>query len=121
MADDTRTLDVLVASYGNVDDADVDLRAVRDIHRKFGAARHLDAAVVSTSEKGRVRIEKTYEEIRRLRSPQGPWLWSVRRSRGCGISRGRDRRGDWCGCRWRRSARSSGTFRQGFPATTSGK
>ena len=62
---DAQILGVLVASYGSIDDADVDLKAVRATYRQSGASCHLDAAVVSTSEKGRVRIEKTYQEARR--------------------------------------------------------
>src|SRR5262245_7723420 len=54
-------LDVLVATYSNVSDAEADLKALRELHGKLGTSSKFDAAVISKTEKGKVKINKTYE------------------------------------------------------------
>lgn len=60
-ASEPSLLDVLVGSYRTVDDAMADYDAVREFYRKLGASSKFDAAVVSKSPEGKVKIEKTYE------------------------------------------------------------
>jgi uncharacterized membrane protein len=54
-------LDVLVGIYKNVNDATFDYTALRDLYKKLGASDDFDAAVVSKTKDGKVKIEKTYE------------------------------------------------------------
>lgn len=56
-----KLLDVLVGVYKNVDDATSDYTALRNLYQKLGASDDFDAAVVSKSSDGKVKIEKTYE------------------------------------------------------------
>jgi len=56
-----KLLNVLVGVYGNVADAKSDYAALRDLYQKLGASDDFDAAVVSKSPEGKVKIEKTYE------------------------------------------------------------
>ena len=62
---DTQLLDVLVATYGNVGDAEIDLKRIRDIYKELGTSHNFDAAVISKNKTGRVKIDKTYEAGRR--------------------------------------------------------
>jgi uncharacterized membrane protein len=54
-------LDVLVGVYANVNDALSDQTALRDLYQKLGASDDFDAAVISKSQDGKVKIEKTFE------------------------------------------------------------
>jgi uncharacterized membrane protein len=58
-------LDVLVATYNNVGDAESDLKRIRELYKGLGASHNFDAAVISKAKKGRVKIDKTYEAGRR--------------------------------------------------------
>jgi uncharacterized membrane protein len=58
-------LDVLVATYDNVGDAEADLKRVREIYKGLGTSDNFDAAVISKNKRGRVKIDKTYEAGRR--------------------------------------------------------
>lgn len=60
-ASEPRLLDVLVGTYKNVNDAMSDYNAVRDFYQKVGASSNFDAAVLSKSPEGKVKIEKSYE------------------------------------------------------------
>jgi uncharacterized membrane protein len=52
---------VLAASYDNVDAARADLEAVRGLYDEIKASDLFDAAVITKTDKGKVKIEKTYE------------------------------------------------------------
>ena len=56
-----RLLDVLVGTYKNTDDAMSDYNAVRDLYQQLGASANFDAAVLSKSPEGKVKINKSYE------------------------------------------------------------
>lgn len=72
MADnDPRLLDVLVATYNNVDAAKADLKAVRDVYKALGTSYNFDAAVISKTAKGKVRINQTFEAGRRHEALKG--------------------------------------------------
>lgn len=58
-------LDVLVATYDNVADAKDDLKLVREVYKGVGTSDNFDAAVISKTKRGRVKIDKTYEAGRR--------------------------------------------------------
>src|SRR5262245_33796362 len=60
-----RLLDVLVAGYDNVAGAEADLKAVRDLYQRLGTSYNFDAAVVSKDQRGRVKINKTFEAGKR--------------------------------------------------------
>jgi uncharacterized membrane protein len=60
-ANDDRLLDVLAATYNNVDDAKADLYAVRKLYEKLGTSHHFDAAVISKTSTGKVKINDSYE------------------------------------------------------------
>ena len=62
---DTELLDVLVATYDNVGDAEADLKRVREIYKGLGTSDNFDAAVISKDKRGRVKIDKTFEAGRR--------------------------------------------------------
>jgi uncharacterized membrane protein len=68
---DARLLDVFVATYENVDDAETDLKTVRELYKKLGTSHNFDAAVVTKTAKGRVKIDKTYEAGRRHEALKG--------------------------------------------------
>lgn len=68
---DTRLLDVLVATYNNVGDAQVDLKAVQALYQALGTSYNFDAAVISKNEKGKVRIEQTFEAGKRHEALKG--------------------------------------------------
>jgi uncharacterized membrane protein len=72
MADkDARLLDVLVATYANVGDAETDLKAIRQLYDKLGTSHKFDAAAISKDKKGKVKIDKTYEAGTRHASLKG--------------------------------------------------
>jgi|GEM_PF-280972 len=72
MADkDPQMLDVLVATYSNVRDAEADLQALRDLYQKLGTSHNFDAAVVNKNARGKVKIDKTYEAGRRHEALKG--------------------------------------------------
>jgi uncharacterized membrane protein len=52
---------VLAASYDDVEDARADFDAVRALYDEIKASHDFDAAVLAKDEKGKVKIEKTYE------------------------------------------------------------
>src|SRR6185295_11454344 len=60
-----RLLDVLVATYDNLGDAEADLKAVRALYQTLGTSYNFDAAVISKDDRGRVAIDKTYEAGKR--------------------------------------------------------
>ena len=60
-----RLLDVLVATYDNPADAETDLKAVKDLYQMLGTSYNFDAAVISKTPKGKIKIDKTYEAGRR--------------------------------------------------------
>jgi uncharacterized membrane protein len=62
---DTELLDVLVATYDNIGDAEADLKRVREIYKGLGTSDNFDAAVISKDKRGRVKIDKTFEAGRR--------------------------------------------------------
>jgi len=64
-------LDVLVATYSNVRDAEADLQALRDLYQKLGTSHNFDAAVVNKNARGKVKIDKTYEAGRRHEALKG--------------------------------------------------
>jgi len=58
-------LDVLVATYNKVGDAETDLKRIREVYKGLGTSHNFDAAVISKTRKGRVKIDRTYEAGRR--------------------------------------------------------
>jgi hypothetical protein len=78
VSNDTRLLDVLVATYDKVGDAETDLNMLREVYKKLGTSHNFDAAVISKNKRGKVKIDKTYEAGRRhealkaRRSPRKP-------------------------------------------------
>jgi uncharacterized membrane protein len=58
---DARLLDVLVATYDNLGDAKTDLKAIQGLYKDLGTSHNFDAVVISKNEKGKVKIDKTYE------------------------------------------------------------
>jgi uncharacterized membrane protein len=52
---------VLAASYDNVADARADYEAVRALYDQIKASDKFDAAVLTKTDKGKVKIDKTYE------------------------------------------------------------
>src|SRR5262245_17485024 len=68
---DAQLLDVLVATYDNVDGADADLKRIREIYKELGTSHNFDAAVISKTKKGKVKIDKTYEAGKRHEALKG--------------------------------------------------
>jgi uncharacterized membrane protein len=68
---DARVLDVLVATYNNVNDAENDMNAVRELYKTLGTSYNFDAAVISKNQKGRVKIDKSYEAGKRHEALKG--------------------------------------------------
>jgi len=64
-------LDVLVATYDSVGDAEADLKRVRAIYKELGTSHNFDAAVIRKTKKGKVKIEKTYEAGKRHEALKG--------------------------------------------------
>jgi uncharacterized membrane protein len=62
---------VLAASYDDVADARADFDAVRALYDQIQASHEFDAAVLAKNEKGKVKIEKTYEAGTRHDSLKG--------------------------------------------------
>jgi uncharacterized membrane protein len=58
---DAQLLDVLVATYSSVDAAETDLKMIRELYKKLGTSHHFDAAVITKTDKGKVKIKETYE------------------------------------------------------------
>jgi uncharacterized membrane protein len=68
---EAQLLDVLVATYNNVGDAEADLKRVREIYNELGTSHNFDAAVISKTKKGKVKIDKTYEAGKRHEALKG--------------------------------------------------
>lgn len=68
---DSRLLDILVGTYNDVRDAERDLEALRNLYQTLGTSHNFDAAVIHKNEKGRVKIDKTYEAGRRHEALKG--------------------------------------------------
>ena len=68
---EAQLLDVLVATYDNVGDAEADLKRVREIYNELGTSHNFDAAVISKTKKGKVKIDKTYEAGKRHEALKG--------------------------------------------------
>jgi uncharacterized membrane protein len=68
---EAQLLDVLVATYDNVGDAEADLKRVREIYNVLGTSHNFDAAVISKTKKGKVKIDKTYEAGKRHEALKG--------------------------------------------------
>ena len=68
---DTQLLEVLVASYGSVGDAEADLKRVRELYKELGTSHNFDAAVISKTKNGRVKIDKTFEAGKRHEALKG--------------------------------------------------
>ena len=68
---DAHVLDVLVATYNSVGDAEADLKHVREVYKQLGTSYNFDAAVINKTKKGRVKIDKTYEEGTRHEALRG--------------------------------------------------
>jgi uncharacterized membrane protein len=62
---------VLAASYDDVADALTDFNAIRALYDQIQASHEFDAAVLVKNEKGKVKIEKTYEAGTRHDSLKG--------------------------------------------------
>ena len=58
---DARLVDVLVATYNDVGEAEADLKRVRELYKHLGTSHNFDAAVISKNNRGRVKIDKTVE------------------------------------------------------------
>ena len=58
---DSQLLDVIVATYDNVGDARADMKAIEEVYKGLGTSHKFDAVVISKNEKGKVKIDKTYE------------------------------------------------------------
>jgi uncharacterized membrane protein len=72
MADkDARLLDVIVASYPNVEKAEADFEAVRALYAGLGTSYNFDAAVVHKTAKGRVKIDESIEAGKRHEALKG--------------------------------------------------
>jgi uncharacterized membrane protein len=69
--ENARLLDVLVATYNNVGDAEADLKAIRGLYDKLGTSHNFDAAVISKNENGKVKINESYEAGTRHASLKG--------------------------------------------------
>ena len=50
---DAQLLDVLVATYDNVGDAEADLKRVRAIYKELGTSHNFDAAVIRKTKKAK--------------------------------------------------------------------
>jgi uncharacterized membrane protein len=68
---DPRLLDVLVATYDNIDDALDNLEDLRVLYDSLGTSYNFDAAVVSKNQRGRVKINKSYEAGKRHEALRG--------------------------------------------------
>jgi uncharacterized membrane protein len=68
---DTRLLDVIVASYPSVDQAEADLKAVRALYAGLGTSYNFDAAVVHKTAKGRAKIDDMIEAGKRHEALKG--------------------------------------------------
>lgn len=66
-----RLLDVLVATYDNVGDAEADLKTVRELYQRLGTSYNFDAAVISKDQRGKAKIDKTYEAGKRHEALKG--------------------------------------------------
>jgi uncharacterized membrane protein len=60
------TFVVFVGVYGNVDDAEADYQAVKDLHVEAGLLDAYDAAVVARRDDGKVKITKKHETPTRV-------------------------------------------------------
>jgi uncharacterized membrane protein len=58
---DAQLLDVIVATYHNIADARADLKAIHEVYKGLGTSHSFDAVVISKNQKGKVKIDKTYE------------------------------------------------------------
>ena len=68
---DARLLDVLVGTYDDVDDALEDLDRLRVLYDSLGTSYNFDAAVVSKNQKGRIKINRSYEAAKRHEALKG--------------------------------------------------
>jgi uncharacterized membrane protein len=66
-----RLLDVLVATYNNIDDAAADLENLRKLYRGLGTSPNFDAAIISKNKFGHVKINETYEAGTRIEALKG--------------------------------------------------
>ncbi len=60
------TFVVFVGVYGNVDDAEADYQAVKDLHVEAGLLDAYDAAVIARRDDGKVKITKKHETPTRV-------------------------------------------------------
>ena len=60
------TFVVFVGVYGNVDDAEADYQAVKDLHVEAGLLDSYDAAVIARRDDGKVKITKKHETPTRV-------------------------------------------------------
>jgi uncharacterized membrane protein len=62
---------VMAASYDDVEDARADFESVRALYDEIKASHEFDAAVLVKNDKGKVKIEKTYEAGTRHQALKG--------------------------------------------------
>ncbi len=71
MADQDRLLDVIVATYDNLADAERDADGIQALFKSQSAPQNFDAVIVRKTEKGKVRIERKYDAGTRHASLEG--------------------------------------------------
>ena len=71
MADQDRLLDVIVATYDNLNDAERDAQSVEAFYKSLSGPQNFDAVIVRKTEKGKVRIERKYDAGTRHASLEG--------------------------------------------------
>jgi len=67
----SRLLDVVVATYDNINSAETDAQAVKAFFKTLGGRQNFDAVIVSKNDKGKVRIERKFDEGTRHAALEG--------------------------------------------------
>lgn len=68
---EARLLDVVIATYDNVNSAETDLQTVQALYKTFGTSQNFDAVIVSKDARGKVKIERKFDAGTRHASLKG--------------------------------------------------
>ncbi len=71
MSDQDRLLDVVVATYDNLASAEADAQAIQALFKTQSERQNFDAVIVRKNEKGKVRIERKFDEGTRHAALEG--------------------------------------------------